>query len=73
MPVRDVKSVLSEIEGISAEAIDIYYRQIRLSYEIPYEIRIPNKVTRKVFKDSEAEKNKKSFNNIKGLLKDLKN
>ena len=73
MPGRDVKSELREIDGISAEAIDIYYRQIRLSYEIPYEVKIPNKVTRKVFKDSETGKNSKSFNNVKSLLKDLKN
>ncbi len=72
MPMKEVRSKSNRFEGISVEVIDMYYGQIRTNDVIHCGIKIPNKITRKVFKDSETGKNRKSFNNIRSLLKDLK-
>lgn len=70
---KEVESIFSELGITSTEAINIFYKQIRLRNGIPFEVKIPNKITRKAFKDSESGKNVKSFKNVKGLSKDLKN
>ncbi len=69
---KDVEKIFSMLGITSTEAINIFYRQVRLRKGIPFEIKIPNKETLKAFKDSEKGKNSKSFKNISDLLKDLK-
>ena len=69
---KEVESIFSELGLTSTEAINIFYKQVRLRNGIPFEVKIPNKLTRKSFKDSESDKNVKSFKNIDELLKDLK-
>lgn len=69
---EEVESIFSELGITSTEAINMFYKQVRLRKGIPFEIKIPNKVTRKTFDDSDNKKNRKSFKNIIDLLKDLK-
>lgn len=69
---EEVESIFSELGITSTEAINMFYKQVRLRKGIPFEIKIPNKVTRKTFNDSDNKKNRKSFKNINDLLKDLK-
>ncbi len=69
---KEVESIFSELGITSTEAINIFYKQVRLRKGIPFEVKIPNKVTRKVFNDSENGKNLRSFKDINKLLKDLK-
>ena len=69
---KEVESIFSELGLTSTEAINIFYKQVRLRNGIPFEVKIPNKLTRKTFKDSESGKNMRSFRNVDKLLKDLK-
>ena len=69
---KEVEFIFGELGLTSTEAINIFYKQVRLRNGIPFEIKIPNKLTRKTFKDSESGKNVTSFKNIDELLKDLK-
>lgn len=69
---KEVESIFNELGITSTEAINIFYKQVRLRKGIPFEVKIPNKVTRKVFNESENGKNLKSFKDVNKLLKDLK-
>jgi DNA-damage-inducible protein J len=69
---KEVESIFNELGITSTEAINIFYKQVRLRNGIPFEVKIPNKITMKAFKDSETGKNVKSFKNVDKLLKDLK-
>ncbi len=69
---KDVEKIFNMLGITSTEAINIFYRQVRLRKGIPFEIKIPNKETLKTFKDSEKGKNSRSFKNISDLMKDLK-
>ena len=69
---KEVESIFSELGITSTEAINMFYKQVRLRKGIPFEVKIPNKETLKAFKDSGARKNLKTFKNINDLLKDLK-
>lgn len=69
---KEVESIFNELGITSTEAINIFYKQVRLRKGIPFEVKIPNKITRKVFKDSENGMNLRSFKDVNKLLKDLK-
>lgn len=38
-----------------SEAIEIYLKQIKLTHGIPFEIRIPNKLTQETFEKTDKE------------------
>jgi antitoxin component of RelBE/YafQ-DinJ toxin-antitoxin module len=47
-------------------------KQVRFRKGIPFEIKLPNKITLKAFWDSESGIKQKSFRSVSKLLKDLK-
>jgi len=54
---KEVDSIFNSM-GISAtEAISMFYQMVKLKKGIPFEGKIPNKETIKVFKDTDAGKN----------------
>lgn len=66
-----VEDVLYKL-GISiSEAISIYFNQIAMQKGLPFDVKIPNKKTRKAISDMKAGKNSKKFKSISGLMKDL--
>jgi DNA-damage-inducible protein J len=69
---KEVESIFEKLGLSSTEAINIFYKQVRLRKGIPFEIKIPNKVTRETFEKSDRRKGLKSFRTVNDLLKDLK-
>jgi DNA-damage-inducible protein J len=60
---RTEQELKSEVEGIlkslglsTTEAINIFFRQVKLRRGLPFPVEIPNDETLKVFKDSEKGK-----------------
>lgn len=49
----EVESVLDELGLSVSEAIEMYLYQIKLVHGIPFDIRLPNKVTQDTFKQSD--------------------
>jgi DNA-damage-inducible protein J len=41
----------------TTEAINLFYRQVKLRNGLPFNVVIPNKTTEKVFKDTDAKRN----------------
>ena len=53
----DVESLFKELGLSTTEAINLFYRQVKLRKGLPFNVVIPNKTTEKVFKDTDAERN----------------
>lgn len=53
----DVERVLAELGLSVSEAIILFMAQIKLRRGIPFEIRVPNKMTLETFKDTDAGRN----------------
>jgi len=68
---RNAESILSQLGITPSEAITIFYKQVELRNGLPFEVKIPNKITLKAFQDSENGKNLKSHKNLKDLYEDL--
>lgn len=68
---RKVEEILLSLGLSPTEAITLFYHQIALQNGLPFEIKIPNPVTLKVFKDTDREKNILRAKNSKDLFKKL--
>jgi DNA-damage-inducible protein J len=54
---HEVESILSELGLTPTTAINIFYRQVKLQKGLPFNVSIPNQITLKTFKDTDAGKN----------------
>ena len=54
---EDVEKLFKEIGLSTTEAINLFYRQVKLRSGLPFNVVIPNKTTEKVFKDTDAIRN----------------
>ena len=54
---QEVEKLFKEVGLTTTEAINIFYRQVRLRNGLPFNVVVPNKTTEKVFKDTDAKRN----------------
>lgn len=63
---------LFEALGLSTtEAITLFYHQVRLRKGLPFEVAIPNDVTRKVFEETDKGENLIRFENTDAMFEEL--
>ena len=61
-----------DVLGLSpTEAITLFYKQVELNKGLPFEVKMPNRLTQKTLKDSQAGKNIKKFKSQSELYADL--
>ncbi len=53
----EVERLFRELGLSTTEAINLFYRQVRLRNGLPFSVVIPNETTEKVFKDTDAKRN----------------
>ncbi|MDP1989465.1 MAG: type II toxin-antitoxin system RelB/DinJ family antitoxin [Syntrophales bacterium] len=53
---KEVEGILQNLGMSTTEAINIFFRQVKLRRGLPFPVEIPNDATLKVFKDSEEGK-----------------
>jgi len=53
----DVETLFKRIGLSTTEAINLFYRQVKLRNGLPFNVVIPNKTTEKIFKDTDAHRN----------------
>ena len=76
---EEVENILDNLGMTSAEAINIYFKQIILTSGIPFEIKIPNysdEMLEAIEEANEIEKNPekyKKYNSVEELMKELEN
>jgi DNA-damage-inducible protein J len=68
---HDVELVLTELGLSFSEAIELFLRQVKLNNGIPFDIRIPNKVTNQTFEDTNKGKNLTRYKNAKDMFDKL--
>ena len=68
---HDVESVLTKLGLSVSEAIELFLRQVKLNHGIPFDIKIPNKVTLKTFEDTDRGKNVIRYKSAKDMFKKL--
>lgn len=68
---HDVESVLVQLGLSFSEAIELFLRQVKLNNGIPFDIRIPNKVTTKTFKNTDKGKGLVRHKNAKAMFDQL--
>ena len=54
---EDVEKLFKKMGLSTTEAINLFYRQVKLRNGLPFNVVIPNKSTEKVFKDTDARRN----------------
>ena len=54
---NDVEKLFKELGLSTTEAINIFYRQVKMRNGLPFNVVIPDKTTEKVFKDMDAQRN----------------
>ncbi len=67
----DVQQVFSELGLTSAQAITLFFRQVKLNRGLPFAVKIPNRETLKTLTDAEQERELVSFDSSEDLFKDL--
>ncbi len=53
----DVENLFKKLGLSTTEAINLFYRQVKMRNGLPFSVVIPNKTTEKVFKDTDAKRN----------------
>lgn len=66
-----VEKILSRLGLTVSETIHLLYHQIKLRQGLPFEVRIPNRLTAKTLTESKAGKKVKHFTSKEDLYKDL--
>ena len=67
----EVEAILAELGLTASEAIHILYRQIKLRQGLPFDVRIPNELTARTLRASQAGRNTKRFSKKADLYRDL--
>ena len=67
------QKVFSMLDISMSEAIKLFLRQVALQKGIPFEIKIPNKLTEKTLRDSEESKDLHKTSTVDKLFKELEN
>ena len=65
---EDVENILKKLGLTSSEAINLFYRQVWLRKGLPFDVKIPNKVTLEIFKKTDEGKELNSYKSIDELL-----
>ena len=68
---RNAQKILSTLNISMSEAISLYLTQITLNKGIPFEIKIPNKLTAKTLKDSINGKELHKVSDVDELFQEL--
>jgi DNA-damage-inducible protein J len=66
----EAEAVLGKLGISTSEAIAIFFSQITLQKGLPFEVRIPNKTTRKAMRELQTGRTRR-FSTAAGLMDDL--
>jgi DNA-damage-inducible protein J len=67
----DAEKVLNTLGISTTEAINLFLSQVRLRRGLPFDVKIPNKITRKAMKDAEKDRNLSSYDSLDAFFKKM--
>ena len=53
---NEVEEIFKELGLTTTEAINLFYNQVRLHRGLPFEVKLPKKITLKTFQDTDNDK-----------------
>jgi DNA-damage-inducible protein J len=68
---RDAEKVLRSLGLPASQAVNLFFRQVVLQKGLPFEVRLPNKVTREALEDAVSGRDLTSYTNVEELFEDL--
>ena len=68
---KDVERIFRQLGVSATEAINIFYRQVKIYKGFPFDVRIPNQATLKAMEEVEKKHHLTQGENVKDLLKKL--
>ena len=68
---KDVERVFKTLGLSTTEAVNLFFRQVKLRQGLPFAVEIPNKATLQAFKDSAAGKGLTQCSNTDAMFKKL--
>ena len=54
---HEVEDLFEQLGLSATEAITLFYQQVKLTRGLPFEVRVPNEVSRQTFSDTDAGQN----------------
>ncbi|MGB3295594.1 MAG: type II toxin-antitoxin system RelB/DinJ family antitoxin [Phormidesmis sp.] len=67
----EVEHLFKELGISTTEAITLFYRQVKLRNGLPFDVVVPNETTKRVFEDTDAERNLVCFENVDEMFEEL--
>lgn len=68
---QEVESLFHVLGLSTTEAINIFYRQVKLFHGLPFDVRIPNKETKKILQESDRGENLVHHNSLDDMFETL--
>ena len=68
---QDVEYLFHELGLSTTEAINIFYRQVKLRRGLPFPVEIPNTETIQVFEDTDSGKNLNTYDDVEKMFESL--
>ena len=68
---QDVEKILRALGLSFSEAINLFFRQVKLRKGMPFDVKMPNKTTLKAIKDVHTKKNLTHAHSLEDLFKKL--
>ncbi len=68
---RDAEEVLRKLGLPASQAVTLFYRQLVLQKGLPFEVKIPNVVTREALEDAVDRRDLTSYSSVDELFEDL--
>ena len=67
----EVENILEKLGMTSTEAINLFYAQVKLRKGLPFDVKLPNTLTLKTMKETDAGENLVECKDDKDLIKKL--
>jgi DNA-damage-inducible protein J len=68
---HNAEEVFKELGLTTTQAITIFYKQVEMQQGLPFEVKIPNEVSRQALEEARTRRNLESFKTVDDLFKDL--
>jgi len=68
---HDVELLFHDLGLTTTEAINIFYNQVKLRHGLPFPVQVPTDLTRKVFKETDTDRNVQHCENADDMFDQL--
>ena len=67
----EIEEIFEELGISTSDAIRLFFKQVKLHHGLPFEVKIPNKITEEALSEAQNRNNLKSVDSTNQLFEDL--